>query len=577
MPQPFATSPIMPSIPQRPPEATAAPNIAGCQAGAPEQTNAAEAGLLDAAQALASRSGVQHTCTAVLDVVERLFAARSSWILLHDRATDELVAFEFRGSGAESYAAARVPSRKGIVGKVFCERETLFVPNVLDEWRWFDPDRVRRSGLTSVFTVPLEIEGDAVGVVGLDSPRFTADAPPSDRDVRRLRALGAIAAAAIRNARVLEEVEADRSRLQRVIEQRQHLRVEVGHLREQIRDAHAPDHAIGDSPTFREVLTQVDLVAPADSTVLLVGETGTGKELIAHAIHDRSRRQGRPFVAVNCAALPESLVESELFGHEKGSFTGALARKEGKFELAHLGTLFLDEIGDLPAQAQAKLLRVLQERELHRVGGVRSVPVDVRLIAATNRDLAACMHDGQFRPDLFYRLSVFPIRLPSLRERREDIPALVEHFVRRFAARQHKPVPRLADEVLQRLTEYHWPGNIRELQNVIERAVILVRGAVIKSELIALQAPGDEEGVIVSELPARVPSAPSGATVVPFSEAERGAILRALEVCGWRISGHHGAAEMLGLKPTTLHAKMKKLGIHRPCANGEDRQHAHLA
>ena len=316
----------------------------------------------------------------------------------------------------------------------------------------------------------------------------------------------------------------------------------------------------------------MQLVAPADSTVLLVGETGTGKELIARAIHDQSRRSGKPFVAVNCAALPESLVESELFGYEKGAFTGALARKPGKFELADQGTLFLDEIGDLPAQAQAKLLRVLQEREVQRVGGTRAVPVNVRLISATNQDLGARMQTGLFRQDLYYRLSVFPIRVPPLRERTSDIPLLVDHFLRRFADRLHKPVPRLSDGVFDQLLVYDWPGNVRELQNVIERAVILARGSLIGSDLIILQPKGVSQAVTAPSdlVPLAVESHHghngNGDDVVRFADAERHAIVRALEASGWRISGWGGAAEILGLKPTTLHAKMKRLGIRRPGA-----------
>jgi transcriptional regulator with GAF, ATPase, and Fis domain len=322
---------------------------------------------------------------------------------------------------------------------------------------------------------------------------------------------------------------------------------------------------VGDSRAFREVLSEVDLVAPADSTVLLVGETGTGKELVARIIHDRSRRSMHPFVAVNCAALPETLVESELFGYEKGAFTGALTRKPGKFELADRGTILLDEVGDLPVQAQAKLLRVLQEREVLRVGGTRPIGVNVRLIAATNRDLEACMQSGAFRPDLFYRLSVFPIHLPPLRERREDIPKLVALLVRRFAERQHKPVPVLADGVMEQLLEHDWPGNVRELQNVVERAVILARDSVITSDLLAVRRTVQPPASIAVR--PRVPPANgngSSARVLPFFEAERCTILRALETTGWRISGRGGAADVLRLKPTTLHAKMKRLGIHRP-------------
>jgi transcriptional regulator with GAF, ATPase, and Fis domain len=267
--------------------------------------------------------------------------------------------------------------------------------------------------------------------------------------------------------------------------------------------------------------------------------------------------------------LPESLVESELFGHEKGAFTGALARKPGKFELADRGTLFLDEIGDLPPEAQAKLLRVLQEREVQRVGGTRPVPINVRLIAATNQDLEDCIRTGRFRQDLFYRLSVFPLRLPPLRERPEDIRSLVSHFVKRFAERQHKPEPHLSREAMELLMAYEWPGNVRELQNIVERAVILARGGIIGEELIPVRA-----GAAPATTPAAQPTAVrdqreerpqgTGSTVVPFSEAERRAILRALDMTGWRISGRGGAADVLGLKPTTLHAKMKKLGIQRP-------------
>jgi transcriptional regulator with GAF, ATPase, and Fis domain len=312
------------------------------------------------------------------------------------------------------------------------------------------------------------------------------------------------------------------------------------------------------------VLNQVELVASADSTVLLVGETGTGKEIVARALHDQSRRASQPFVAVNCAALPEALVESELFGYEKGAFTGALTRKAGKFELAHRGTLFLDEIGDLPPQAQAKLLRVLQEREVQRVGGLKAVPVDVRLVAATNQDLEARMEAGQFRPDLFYRLSVFPIRLPPLRERRDDIPLLAERFLCRFAEQQHKPTPRLTPRALDRIAAYDWPGNVRELQNVIERAVILARGPAIDDDLLVLRYSTD---VVRTGQPEPPQEQGRDSNVVRFSDAERLAILRAVERAGWRISGHGGAAEMLGLKATTLHAKMKKLGIHRPSAS----------
>jgi formate hydrogenlyase transcriptional activator len=541
------------------------------------ELTATEQALLDATLALSERLDVTQTCDAMLGVIERVFSARSAWILLHDRATNELVTTSFRGPGGDAFANARIPCDQGIVGLAFRRRETVFVADAQHEDRWFNPERVQHSELESVFTIPLVVKSQAIGVVGLASPRFTADAPPSKSDVARLRAIAAIAAAEIRNARQVEAIETDRTRLERLLRERRALRNEVGDLRKQMREAHFLDAVVGQSPAFRDVLAQVELVAPADSTVLLAGETGTGKELIARALHDQSRRSARPFVAVNCAALPEALVESELFGYEKGAFTGAMNRKPGKFELANLGTIFLDEVGDLPGQAQAKLLRVLQEREVQRVGGTRFESVNVRVIAATNQDLAAGVQSGRFRSDLFYRLNVFPIRIPPLRERRDDIAPLAQHFIRRFAERLHRTAPGLADVALERLVGYGWPGNIRELQNVIERAVILCRDTVIGEELIPLPStlkPLDQaaETLPVVESGKRRRGDDRGTTnVIRFCDAERHAILRALELSGWRISGAAGAADVLGLKPTTLHAKMKKLGIRRPSAESSER------
>jgi formate hydrogenlyase transcriptional activator len=533
------------------------------------ELTATEQAIVEATLALSERLEVAQTCDAVLGIVERVFNARSAWILLHDATTNELVTTAFRGPGADAFAKARISCDRGIVGLSFTRRETVFVPDAQQDERWFDPERVHCSELRSVFTIPLVVKSQAFGVVGLDSPRFTADSPPGKSDVTRLRAIAAIAAAEIRNAQLVEAIEADRARLERLLKERRALRTEVSDLRKQVREAQSLGAVIGESRVFREVLAQVELVAPADSTVLLVGETGTGKELIARALHDQSRRSAKPFIAVNCAALPETLVESELFGYEKGAFTGAVSRKPGKFELANLGTLFLDEVGDLPGQAQAKLLRVLQEREVQRVGGIRPESVNVRVIAATNQDLADGVQSGRFRTDLFYRLNVFPIRLPPLRERRDDIAPLAQHFIRRFAERQHKAPPRLAAEALERLVTCSWPGNIRELQNVIERAVILCVDSVIGADLISLQPPAlGPEPHAHDPSSDRNPVEHRAPNVIRFCDAERHAIERALELSGWRISGRAGAAEILGLRPTTLHAKMKKLGIRRPSVEG---------
>ena len=300
-------------------------------------------------------------------------------------------------------------------------------------------------------------------------------------------------------------------------------------------------------PGLDGVCRAIELVAAADSTVLITGETGTGKELVAQAIHDLSPRRDQVLVKVNCAALPRELIAAELFGHEPGAFTGALKRRVGRFELAHQGTLFLDEIAEISAETQVLLLRVLQERVIERIGGTEAVPVDVRVITATNRELATAVQAGTFRADLFYRLNVFPIRLPPLRERRDDLPRLIEHFLTRFNERLHKNVRRVAPSTLNRLLAYHWPGNVRELENIIERALIMVSG-----DTLAI----DPDWLLE-------PSPTADAAVSLWSVRERQTILEALKRSGGKVYGAGGAAELLGLKPTTLYGKMRKLGIRR--------------
>ena len=308
------------------------------------------------------------------------------------------------------------------------------------------------------------------------------------------------------------------------------------------------EQLIGNSPALEAVLEQVERVSPTDSTVLIQGETGTGKELIARAVHNISSRCGRSFVKLNCAAIPLDLLESELFGHEKGAFTGAIAQRIGRFELADKGTLFLDEVGDIPLALQPKLLRVLQEQEFERLGGTRTHQVDVRLVAATNRDLMQMVKRGEFRSDLYYRLNVFPILLPPLRARREDIPVLVMHFAEAFGRRVGRRIEHIPPATMSALSSYQWPGNIRELQNLIERAVILSNYGV---------------------LPNPLPTAASQRVIPPMEttlrDSERALILNTLEGVGWVIGGAKGAAVKLGLKRTTLICKMQKLGIFRPC------------
>jgi len=322
-------------------------------------------------------------------------------------------------------------------------------------------------------------------------------------------------------------------------------------LREEIVRSSMFEEIIGSSDALRKALVQVSKVAPTGSTVLILGETGTGKELIARAIHNRSNRSARAFIRVNCAAIPPSLIASELFGHEKGSFTGALQRRMGRFESADGGTIFLDEIGELPAETQVALLRVLQEREFERVGGNQTVPVDVRVLAATNRDLSAAVAEGTFREDLFYRLNVFPIRLPALRERVDDIPLLVEYLIDRYAQKAGKKIRNISKETLDRFQSYDWPGNIRELQNVIERAVILCEGETFSV---------DETWLTRVDRKSSVPSAPLVANLV---EREKEMVETALREAEGVVGGPTGAASKLGIPRQTLDSKIRKLGINR--------------
>jgi formate hydrogenlyase transcriptional activator len=328
-----------------------------------------------------------------------------------------------------------------------------------------------------------------------------------------------------------------------IAELRDKLAQEKLYLENEIRGEMDFEGIVGQSPALRRVLELVETVAPSDSTVLLLGETGTGKELIARAIHDRSRRRDRTFVKLNCAAIPTGLLESELFGHERGAFTGAISQKIGRLELAHSGTLFLDEVGDIPGDIQPKLLRALQEREFERLGSTQTKKVDVRLIAATNRDLERMVEDREFRSDLYYRLNVFPIRIPPLRDRPEDIPLLVRYFAQKYGRRMEKQIESIPAATLKKLSGWHWPGNIRELENFIERSVILTRGPALQVPVGELEKPGSGDGRAARQA------------------GEREEIVRILREVNGRVSGPEGAAARMGLKRTTLISRMKKLGI----------------
>jgi formate hydrogenlyase transcriptional activator len=337
---------------------------------------------------------------------------------------------------------------------------------------------------------------------------------------------------------------------QQIRELKEKLGQENVYLQDEIRNETNFEEIVGTSTALRRVLAKVETVAPTDSTVLIYGETGTGKELIARAIHNLSPRHNNAFVKLNCAAIPTGLLESELFGHEKGAFTGAISQRIGRFELANRGTVFLDEVGEIPLELQTKLLRVLQEREFERLGSSRTIRTDARLIAATNRDLAEMVEDQRFRSDLFYRLNVFPVRVPALRERPEDIPLLVRHFVQHFARRMNRAIDTIPSETMSALVRYPWPGNIRELQNLIERAVILSSGPVLR--------------VPLKDLPNRASVGSSKARPQTLEEAERAHILAALKETKWVIAGPNGAAARLGMNRSTVQFRMKKLGIVKP-------------
>ena len=402
-----------------------------------------------------------------------------------------------------------------------------------------------RSEVGTVCILPLVSRGRVLGTFGVikyEDNAFTGD-------IEFLSQIGNQIAIAVENALAFAQIR----------ELKDQLSKEKLYLEDEIRTEMNFAQIIGNSSSLRKVLKHVETVAPTDSTVLIYGETGTGKELIARAIHDLSPRRSKPFVKLNCAAIPTGLLESELFGHEKGAFTGAIAQRIGRFEVANGGTIFLDEIGEVPLELQTKLLRVLQEREFERLGSSRTLRTDARLIAATNRDLEAMVSEQKFRSDLFFRLDVFPVHVPPLRERQGDIPLLVRHFTQQFSRRMKKAMDTIPSAAMDALCRYHWPGNIRELQNVIERAVIISTGTALNIDVSDLKLPKSDrtaEGSASS-------NSPNGTLHNVLEETERQQILKALRQSNWVVAGPNGAAEHLGMKRTTLQQRIRKLGIVR--------------
>jgi transcriptional regulator with GAF, ATPase, and Fis domain len=442
---------------------------------------------------------------------------------------------------------SRLPLGVGVAGKIGATGRQIVLrdldkdPGELAYIDWLQREQIR--GFNGV---PIIYQGEVLGVIAV----FARMNVPAGAEVWG-RIFADHVAGTIANVRAFEEIQ----RLQAQLEQQN------VYLQEEVVEAKAFGDLVGQSAALRQIVSQIDLVAPTEASVLILGETGTGKELVAHEIHRRSRRKDRPLIRVNCASIPKELYESEFFGHAKGAFTGAIKDRAGRFEAAEGGTLFLDEIGEVPLDLQGKLLRALQDKCYERVGEDRTRRADVRIIAATNRDLKKEAAAGRFREDLYYRLNVFPIQVAPLRERKEDIPQLAKHFIDLSTKELCSPKPRLTRAGILRLQSYDWPGNIRELRNVIERAVILARGGALEFDLPAGEIPSTPR-------PARTPeeenAPPEFLTEVEIRQRERENLLVVLEKTGWKIKGADGAAELLGVKPTTLLSRIKTMGLQRP-------------
>ena len=429
----------------------------------------------------------------------------------------------------------RIPIGALKIGHIAASRNPVCTNDVVNDERIPNKQWLRENGLCAFAGYPLIFKEELLGVLAMFSQRII-----HEDDFDRLGTVALQAAIAVKNAQLYEAVERMKSRLN----------AENIYLQQEIDLHHDWSEIVGQSRALKNTLKLVSQVAPTDACVLIQGETGTGKELIARAIHTLSDRKDRAFVKLNCAAIPTGLLESELFGHEKGAFTGAIAQKLGRFELAHQGTIFLDEVSEIPLELQSKLLRILQEQEFERLGSTRTVRADARLLAATNRNLEQMVTDGEFRSDLYYRLKVFPIVVPPLRERSEDIPMLVRYFTQRYAQQMKKSVTNIATETMTTLCRYTWPGNVRELENLMERSVILSSGPNLEVPLGELKSRNNPTSILNT-----------------LAETERGHIIRALEACNWMVGGPSGAAMKLGMKRTTLQSRMQKLGISQPKAS----------
>jgi len=496
--------------------------------------------LLEVTNAMVSNLDLPGLVDAISSSLERAIPHEFIALALYDKDSGELVvhAVAAKSSDGRRYVGKRFTG--SAAGEAFTARRTLLFGEDDLTGRFADTAAaMREAGIRSVCAVPLVVGDRGLGTLTVGDLQPDAFTPAS---VAMIEEVARQVAMAVANALAFREIA---QLTEKLTEERLYLESEI-------RAEHPFGEIAGESRLLRDALQQVETVAPTDATVLVLGETGTGKELIARAIHDRSGRRERTFVKINCAAIPSGLLESELFGHERGAFTGAIAQKIGRFEVAHGGTLFLDEVGEIPLELQPKLLRVLQEQEFERVGGTRTIKVDVRLVAATNRDLARLVEEQRFRDDLYYRLNVFPIHVPPLRERPDDIPALVRFFVQRLARPMNRHVEVIPSETLEALRRYAWPGNVRELANLIERAMILSKGRTLE--------------VPLAELRRRRPRADHEDGASTLEAVERMHILRVLGETNWTLGGPRGAAARLGMKRTTLQSLMRRLGITRPRA-----------
>ena len=507
-----------------------------------DRKRAEEAMMLQLSSALLANMDVSKLLGAISASIREVIPHDAATLAMLDPSSgDLLVQFLEQDEKGTSGVVVRLPIGDSPAGEAFRTREPLLIDSLKDAH--YPPEAMHHltsRGMQSGCWVPLIHRGEVIGTLAIASRLESAF---THREAEMLSQLAVQVALAVSNAVAMRQIAEMRDRLN---QEKQYLEAEIN-IENRYEDI------VGDSKGLRKVLKEIETVAPTNATVLIQGETGTGKELLARAIHRLSPRIERTFIKLNCAAIPAGLIESELFGHEKGAFTGAIARKIGRLELAHQGTLFLDEIGELPLDLQPKLLRALQEREIERLGGPRPISVDVRLIAATNRDLASMVADKEFRSDLYYRLKVFPVFSPPLRERASDIPVLVRHFVATHSRRMGKIIESIPEETMQALIRWQWPGNIRELENFLERAVILTRGPVLYVPLAELETQAEEE----DDDEAEASQSPT------HQAAEREHILKVLREARGQIGGPDGAAARLALKRTTLNSKIKKLGIER--------------